>query len=256
MTSRYPFARLELDHSPRSGQYDPAWIVENQMGPHPLRLMEALTDVMPLQRGSRVLDLGAGTALTSIFLAKEFEVSVVAADLWVDPTENERRIHAARVEDLVLPVRVQAHDLPFGDESFDAIVSVDAYHYFGTGELYLSRCAQMLRPGGRIGIVVPGLPAELEALPPHLAAVWDPACWTFHGPAWWRRHWERSGSVDVEHADLLPEGWKEWLLWLEVCEEMGEDTDPNEIRMVREDAGRNLGFSRIVARKPSGRPEP
>jgi hypothetical protein len=62
--------------------------------------------------------------------------------------------------------------------------------------------------------------------------------------------------VDVERADLLPEGWKEWLLWLEVCEEMGVDTDPNEIRMVREDAGRNLGFSRIVARKPGDRPEP
>jgi len=256
MTSKYPFARLELDHYPRSTRYDPAWIMENQMGPHPLWLMEALTDVMPLQGGSRVLDLGAGTALTSIFLAKEFEVSVVAADLWVDPTDNQRRIHAAGVEDLVLPVRVQAHDLPFGDESFDAIVSVDAYHYFGTGELYLSRCAQMLRPGGRIGIVVPGLAAELETLPPHLAAVWDPACWTFHGPAWWRRHWERSGSVDVERADLLPEGWKEWLLWLEVCEEMGVDTDPNEIRMVGEDAGRNLGFSRIVARKPGDRPEP
>jgi len=212
--------------------------------------------MMPLQRGSRVLDLGAGTALTSIFLAKEFEVLVVAADLWVDPTDNQRRIHAAGVEDLVLPVRVQAHDLPFGDESFDAIVSVDAYHYFGTGELYLSRCAHMLRPGGRIGIFVPGLAAELETLPPHLTAVWDPTCWTFHGPAWWRRHWERSGSLDVERADLLPEGWKEWLLWLEVCEEMGVDTDPNEIRMVREDEGRNLGFSRIVARKPGDRPEP
>jgi cyclopropane fatty-acyl-phospholipid synthase-like methyltransferase len=88
----------------------------------------------------------------------------------------KRRIHAAGVEDRVLPLRVQAHDLSFGDESFDAIVSVDAYHYFGTGELYLSRCAQMLRPRGRIGVVVPGLAAELETLPPRLAAVWDPAC--------------------------------------------------------------------------------
>ena len=77
--------------------------------------------------------------------------------------------------------------------------------------------------------------------------MWDPACWTFHGPDWWRRLWERSSRVDVERADLLPDGWKEWLVWLEVCRDMGVETDANEMQMVRVDAGRNLGFSRIVA---------
>lgn len=247
MTIKHPFERLRLDRYPRSGRYDHAWVIESQMGPHPLWLMEALADVMPLERGARVLDLGAGTALTSIFLAREFEVSVVAADLWIDPTENQRRVHEAGVDHLVLPIRADAHDLPFGHETFDAIVSVDAYHYFGTDELYLARCVDLLRPDGGIGIVVPGLVHELDALPAHLVDVWDPACWTFHSPDWWRRLWERSGHVVVERADLLPEGWKEWLLWLEVCEEMGVKTDPNEIRMVRDDAGRNLAFSRIVA---------
>ncbi len=241
------FDRLALDRHPRSGRYDPAWVLENQMGPHPLWLMEALTDVMPLEPGSRVLDLGAGTALTSIFLAKEFEVSVVAADLWIDPTENQRRVREAGVDDVVLPLRVDAYDHPFGRETFDAIVSVDAYHYFGTGELDLPRFVDLLRPRGRIGIVVPGIVHELDELPPHLVEVWDPACWTFHSPEWWRRLWERSGSVDVERSDLLPDGWKEWLLWLQVCRDMGVETDPNEVRMVRDDAGRNLGFSRIVA---------
>lgn len=247
MATKNPFERLELDHYPRSGRYDPAWVMESHMGPHPLWLMEALTNLMPPERGARVLDLGAGTALTSIFLAREFEVSVVAADLWIDPTENQRRVHEADVDHLVLPIRAEAHDLPFGHGTFDSIVSVDAYHYFGTDELSLARCVDLLRQGGRIGIVVPGLVHELDTLPAHLIDVWDPACWTFHTPDWWRRLWERSGRVDVERADLLPDGWKEWLLWLEVCREMGVETDPNEIRMVREDAGRNLGFSRIVA---------
>lgn len=34
---------------PRSTTYDPQWIFENQMGPNPLWLMEALTDVMPIE---------------------------------------------------------------------------------------------------------------------------------------------------------------------------------------------------------------
>jgi SAM-dependent methyltransferase len=246
--STHPLDRLELDRYPRSRRYDTSWVMENQMGPQPLWLMESLTDDMALEKGARVLDLGAGTALTSIFLAREFGVSVVAADLWVDPTENQNRVAEAGVSDLVLPIRAEAHDLPFGGRSFDAILSVDAYHYFGTGELYLPRCVELLRPGGRIGIVVPGLVEELQSLPPHLAPVWDPACWTFHSPEWWRRLWERSGLVDVERADLISEGWTEWLLWLEACREMGVETDPTEIRMVRDDAGRNLGFSRVIAR--------
>lgn len=80
--------RLKLGHYARSLRYDPAWVLANQMGPNPLWLMEALTNVLALNQGARVLDLGAGTALTSIFLAKEFDVSVVAADLWIDPSDN------------------------------------------------------------------------------------------------------------------------------------------------------------------------
>lgn len=249
MASRDPLDRLALDRYPRSLGYDPAWVVENRMGPNPMWLMESLTQVVALEPGARVLDLGAGTALSSIFLAREFDVSVIAADLWVDPTDNQRRIREAGAANAVLPVRVDAHDLRFGEESFDAILSVDAYHYFGTDDLYLAECVRFLRPGGVIGIVVPGLVAEVDHVPAHLEPYWDPACWSFHSPEWWRRHWERSGRVLVERSDLLPDGWAEWLLWLEVCLQLGEDTDETEARMVRVDGGRNLGFARLVARR-------
>ena len=85
-----------------------------------------------------MLDLGCGRALTSIFLAREYGVRVTAADLWIKPTENWERIQAAGCADMVTPVFAEAHDLPFADGYFDAIVSIDAYHYFGTDDLYLS----------------------------------------------------------------------------------------------------------------------
>ena len=50
---------------------------------------------MPLEPGTRILDMGCGAALSSIFLAKEFGVEVWAADLWVKPTENWQRITEA-----------------------------------------------------------------------------------------------------------------------------------------------------------------
>lgn len=53
------------------------------MGPNVLWLTEFLGQAMELQPGMRVLDMGCGRALSSIFLAKEFGVQVWAADLWI-----------------------------------------------------------------------------------------------------------------------------------------------------------------------------
>jgi SAM-dependent methyltransferase len=244
---RRALTRPEL---PRSAAYEPEWMLENLMGPNAVWLMEGLTQAMSLQPGMRVLDLGCGKAISSIFLAREFGLQVWAADLWIKPTENWARVRAAGVEDRVFPIYAEAHALPFAEGFFDALVSVDAYHYFGTDDLYLGGCARLVRSGGQIGIVVPGLREELTAgLPPHLAPFWSPEFWSFHSPAWWRSLWERTGPVDVEVADLLPGGWQQWLTWLEVAERHGYPSSAEEAEMVRRDAGRNLGFSRAVARR-------
>jgi len=235
---------------PRASAYDQQWVLVNSMGPHPLWLLEALTQVLPLRHGMRVLDLGCGRALTSIFLAREFGVRVTAADLWIKPTDNWARIREAGCEDLVTPLHAEAHDLPFADGYFDAIVSVDAYHYFGTDDLYLAYLARFLAPGGRLGIVVPGLVQELDdsAPPPHLAAHWQSEFFTFHSPAWWRRHWERGGCVEVEVADTVPDGWQDWLGWSEACVAAGVERCRVDVALTQADQGRSLCMARAVAR--------
>ncbi|MFN0146570.1 MAG: SAM-dependent methyltransferase [Dehalococcoidia bacterium] len=230
---------------PRSAAYSRDWAVENLMGPNALWLAEALCQVLPLQPGMRVLDLGCGKGLTSVFLAKEFGVEVWATDLWIGATDNLRRFEAAAVSDRVFPIHAEAHTLPFAHGFFDAIVSVDAYHYFGTADLYLSYLAPFLKQGGQLGIVVPGFVYEVETAPEHLAPFWHPDFWSFHTPAWWQRHWERSALVSVAHADTVPGGARDWESWIET-------TDPanrgfHEYEMIRTDAGRTLGFSRVVA---------
>jgi ubiquinone/menaquinone biosynthesis C-methylase UbiE len=64
-------SRLAKPRFPRSSRYDPQWIVDNLMGPHVLWLAEYLAEALPLKPGMRVLDLGCGKAISSIFLAKE-----------------------------------------------------------------------------------------------------------------------------------------------------------------------------------------
>jgi len=247
--------RLARRGFPRSAAYDPWWVVENRMGPHPLWLAESLMELASLRPGARVLDLGCGRALTSIFMAREFGVQVTAADFWIDAEDNRARISAAGLDHAVTAIHAEAHALPFEMEAFDAIVSFDAYHYFGTDDLYLAYIARFLKPGGMIGIVVPGVAAEFDEVPEHLSAGWDPAFWSFHSPSWWRRHWERSELVAVSHADLVPGGWKLWADWERLCVSVGAkplfpgDDAVREAEMLETDAGRTLGFSRVLAVK-------
>ncbi|HCF99693.1 MAG TPA: SAM-dependent methyltransferase [Chloroflexi bacterium] len=241
-------AALTLPEYPRSASYDPRWTLENLMGPNVLWLTEALAQVMVLEPGMRVLDMGCGRALSSIFLAKEFEVRVWATDLWIGAGENWQRVLEADCAAQVTPIHAEAHALPFAENFFDAAVSLDAYHYFGTDDLYLEYFSKFVRTGGQIGIVVPGLREEFESLPEHLVPYWEDDFWTFHSPAWWRTHWERSGRITVQTADMIPDGWKQWLLWNEVCAEHGYRSHrPEQAEMLRLDAGRNLGFTRVVA---------
>ena len=236
---------------PRSARYDPDWVVQNMMGPNALWLTESLTERMSLSPGMRVLDLGCGRGLSSIFLAREYGLEVWATDLWIDPSDNLSRFRASGVEDRVFPIHAEAHALPFASEFFDAMVSVDAYHYFGTGDLYLeTHLARLIKPGGQMGIVVPGLVEELtsDEPPDHLRDSWEPAMFSLHSPTWWKRHWERSGLVAVESADLVPDGWKLWMVSDQVwSEHLGKPAD--EADMLALDRGRVLGFTRMVARR-------
>ena len=225
--------------------------MENQMGPNAVWLAEALAEAMDLRPGMRVLDMGCGKAISSIFLAKEFALQVWATDLWIKPGENWERIKAAGMAERVFPIYSEARSLPYADGFFDALVSLDSYHYYGTDDLYMEKYfARLVKPGGQIGIVVPGLVEEIEGdLPAHLAPHWEHDFYSFHSPTWWRRHWEHSGMVRVERADLVPDGWKHWLEWNEACEARGYHGSQKDSDMLRADAGRTLGFPCIVARR-------
>jgi cyclopropane fatty-acyl-phospholipid synthase-like methyltransferase len=178
-------AALTWPEFPRAAAYDSAWMLANQMGPNAVWLTEGLAGALDLRPGMRVLDLGYGKALSAIFLAREFGVQVWATDLWIAATDNLARIREAGLEERIFPIHAEAHALPFADGFFDAAISVDAYHYFGTADLYFGYYARFVKPGGQLGIVVPGLREEFVAgVPGHLAPYWEPDFWSFHSPAW------------------------------------------------------------------------
>lgn len=242
---------LHHDRHVRSNGYDPDWVIANQMGPNALWLLESLLEVLPIESDAKVLDLGCGTAMTSIFLARELGARVWATDLWIPAAANQERVVAAGVDDLVTPIHAEAHALPYAAGFFDVIVSIDAYHYFGTDDLYLGTAVDLLGDGGRIGVAVPSMLQEPDDVPDHLVPFWEPEYCSFHSPSWWRRHWTRSGRVEVDHADAVPDGWRDWLRFTEASgpamEGWRADAAATELRMLEADGGEHLGFARVVA---------
>ncbi|WP_084301980.1 SAM-dependent methyltransferase [Desulfonatronovibrio hydrogenovorans] len=241
---------------PRSNKYDPQWVMDNQMGPNALWLMEWLARDLPLEPGCRILDLGCGRAMTSIFLAREFKARVWAADLWISPENNYKRVVESGVDDLVFPIRAEAHALPFAQGFFDGVVSVDAYQYFGTDVLYLSYLSRFVRPGGFVGIVVPGLTREMDTIPRHLAEpqpsgkiFWEDACRSFKTAEWWMRHWVDDPSVTEVRTDVLKDGWRHWRDFEAALELSGKNIFPSDAHALDQDQGQYIGFIRARAQR-------
>ncbi|MEW2396871.1 methyltransferase domain-containing protein [Streptomyces sp. NPDC046862] len=241
---------------PRSSAYDPAWLLGLDMGPNPLWLLEDLARDLELTPGMRVLDLGSGKGATSVFLAREYGVDVVAADLWIAPEEAAAVFREAGVADRVEAVRAEAHALPFDEESFDAVVSIDAFEYFGTADGYLPYLVRFLRPGGQIGVATPGMTREvrdLGSIPGHIKDVvgWEALAW--HTAEWWRFQWAITELVDVTSARLQEDGWRDWLLWARACAER-EPGGSNQavVEMLEADRGEFLSFALLTARRRQG----
>lgn len=257
---KYDAKLLNKQRFPRSARYEVEWMLANEMGPNAVWLAEELSKHMALEKGFRLLDMGCGRAITSIFWAREFGVDVIATDLWISADDNWQRVCEAGCEGSVVPVHAEAHDLPFAKGFFDAIVSVDSYQYYGTDDLYLGYMTRFLADGGLLGLVMPALTREIEEPPEHLTrigasgkAFWDPSeCWCFHTLEWWKRHLARSGLVDIETAEYIEDGWKQWRDWELIRDGGGYTGFPSEAPVLEEDAGSTIGFVLLVVRKRSG----
>lgn len=241
---------IDLAHAsfPRSSRYSSDWLVSLDMGPNPLWLLEELLEQMTIPADSRVLDLGCGKGATSVFLAKELDARVWAVDLWVEAEVIKETLFAAGVAGSV--VNADARRLPFDGGFFDAIVSIDAWEYFGTDDHFLPSLLRVLRPGGTVGMVTPAMlhdVRDLGAIPDHIDSTvgWEALAW--HPPGWWRQQWELTGLVDDVQARAARAGWADWLRWAETV--AAERRHDPSVAMLRADQGELLTFAVVSAVK-------
>lgn len=202
----------------KSKKYETKQIHEKMMGPNPLKLQEELLTGHLIPRGALVMDLGSGQGITSVFLAKEYDLRVFAADLWSDPTENSRFFdQMGLTPEQLMPIHADAAALPFAEETFDAVISTDSYHYFGRDPAYLgTHLLPFVKHGGYLYIAIPGLKKDChENLPPELLRSWTPEdLETMHDIAYWSKLIGQTAGINVlsiHEMESLDEVWNDWL---------------------------------------------
>ncbi len=219
------------------------------MGPNPIKLEEELLKNANIQKGEIVCDLGSGTGLTSVFLAKEFGAKVYATDLWSNPDENMRFFTSQGLsKDNVIPVKADATNLNFEKEFFDKIVSIDSYNYFGRDENYLdNKLLPFLKKGGYIYISIPGMKKDCHTnFPKELLLSWTSEQLEYmHDVDWWKNIISKSKDceiVDIKEMESNEEVWNDWLA-------QENEYSINDRKSMNAGAGKYLNFISIVLKK-------
>lgn len=99
-----------------------------------------------LSNGNRILDLGSGTGYYLNLMQKR-GYSCVGVDLSQDMVRQSMTAYPD------IPVNIaDARKLPFSDNSFDALISIETLRYFSNRDQFLNEIFRVIKPGGIVFI--------------------------------------------------------------------------------------------------------
>jgi len=129
--------------------------------------------------------------------------------------DNYKRLQQLHVEDFVIPLHADAHQLPFADEYFDAVISIDAYHYFGNNDKYFDKYLKpLLKKDALVALASPGMKNDLHNnIPDEMKAFWqDEDLKTWQSVDWWKENFEgKLKDLEVNEMTCFDRAWGDWL---------------------------------------------
>ncbi|MFA4987866.1 MAG: methyltransferase domain-containing protein [Candidatus Brocadiia bacterium] len=199
--------------------YSRADVYKGNMGPGGLYLATQMARSLRLAKGQRVLDLGCGRGATSVFLAKQYGVSVVAVDLWTSATKLYQRFQQHGTEDRIFPLNLDfTTKLPFAYDYFDAVFCMDSVHLYGGAPGFWGNLLPHLKKRGRLCIGGPCFNSEFsfEAIQESPAVhddgsnLWSKEFSRYHPPQWWADLIQQTGQMAVQKSQELADGIIYW----------------------------------------------
>ncbi len=150
----------------------------------------------------QVIDLGSGYGGSARFLASRFGCRVVALNL--SEVENKRARELNReqkLSDLIDVVDGHFEELPYEDETFDLVLSQDAFLHSPARDKVIREAARVLKPGGSFVFTDP---MQADDCPD---GVLQPILDRIHldnmaSPAFYRQTAKDAGLTEVEFDEL------------------------------------------------------
>ena len=114
---------------------------------------EKLVELCHMDESKYVLDVGCGAGVTPCFLAKAHGCRVVGVDISEGMIERSReRAKREGVADRVEFRVADAQDLPFEDDTFDAVITESVTAFPDDKQRAVDEYARVTKPGGYVGL--------------------------------------------------------------------------------------------------------
>ena len=194
-----------------------AFLQATMMGPNGIRQAEELASHFKVTKGMRILDLGCGMGLSSLYLVQEYGAEVFATDI-IDPTENYEKLKSLGIADKIVPMMIDAtQPLPFAKGYFDVVFSVGSYNIFSANEEMLPNLIPYVKKGGYIAVAFPGLKYEFgDNVPSAMQPFWSISivAETVRGIEWWKDLWGKAEGIEIVNISEMAchnIAWDEYL---------------------------------------------
>ncbi|WP_229355759.1 class I SAM-dependent methyltransferase [Streptomyces sp. UNOB3_S3] len=203
---------------------------------------------------SRALEVGSGTGVGTALALQEYGFAhITGMDIHPRQTERARqsnsRLLTDRPEHLSF-VQGAAEDIPFGDEEFDFLYSVEAAQHFTDLNAFGRETARVLRPGGQAVIASFFTTDDTPSHPEHLATLLD--CYAngldlAHPVTHVTDALTRAGLTHTRATSIGPAVWQGWDRW--ITHVSGPDAWPRNFLRAYEEG--ILDYYVITATRPT-----
>ncbi len=117
------------------------------------RMNDVIVEMAGVRDGARVLDVGCGFGGTLAAVERRYDgVDLTGLDVDWRQLAIASRL-GARAGNTLTWVNGDGCQLPFADQSFDHMTSIEAMWHFPSRSAFLGEAARVLRPGGRLAVV-------------------------------------------------------------------------------------------------------
>ena len=226
----------DMKNYPALCDYEKHRLYDGFIGCGGLFLLDNMIEQMNIKTDDIILDLGCGLGGAAAYLAKKFNITVIAVDLWHSSENLKDKLTNINLLGTVSFFQLDiTKNIPFDNNYFDVIFSMNALFIFGEKVGFLSRLLEKLKPGG-----IFCLGSECFRKEPDVEMakafdfewkwdVWNECFSKYHFPEWWEKLLNETSQLKIDVCRELDDGE---VLW----EDMAQNYSPYFDNIIGSDA--------------------